>query len=450
MRRDQVVVIVGGGFSGSLLAINLLRHDGPKAVLIERGRGHLAKGLAFGSARPEHLLNVRASNMSALPDQPDHFLNWLGDDLDSVRNRFVARAQYGQYLHAMLMKASADSSGRLKIVTGEAVNVRRSGAEMRIELGDGSIIPCDALVLAQGNLPPADLPEFAGLSPDVYVPNPWRADAFAGLSVEDEVLLVGTGLTSVDVALTLNAAGFQGRITALSRRGLAPQQHLPTGPVVQKQQRPPVDGSWLVHHVRCRAREVGWHAAVDELRPHTQDLWRRAGAEGQKRFLRHLRPYWDVHRHRIAPSVAEQIGALQDERRLEFAGGKILAVEQSDDKAIVAWRVRGGDEVRRLHAARIINCTGPQGDLLKTADPLLTSLVQQGFIRPDPLHLGIDVGASGRVQNQKGIGHPNIYALGPMTRGDAWEIIAVPDIRVQAWSLARRLSSAHWVEGEGL
>ncbi|MCH4152041.1 MAG: FAD/NAD(P)-binding protein [Sphingobium sp.] len=210
--------------------------------------------------------------MSALSDQPDHFLRWLGGDLGEESNRFVPRAVYGQYLQEMLERACAESAGRLTTISGEAVNMHQAGSRMTVELDNGSSVECDALVLAQGNLPPAGLRAFESLGPELFSPDPWQTDVADGLTDDDEVLLIGTGLTSVDMALSLDASGFKGRIIALSRRGLAPQRHLPVGPMVERQERPSKDGSWLVHHVRRRARDVGWHAAVDELRPHTQDL----------------------------------------------------------------------------------------------------------------------------------------------------------------------------------
>ncbi len=448
--RKDVVTIIGCGFSGSLLAINLLHHDGPKTIIIERDPALIGRGIAYGRAQEEHLLNVRASNMSAFPDDPENFTRWLSAGNHPTANGFATRALYGRYLRELLDEARSRAPDRLQIVTGEATALEPGEAGIRITLADGQNYASDHAVLAQGNLPPAELAHFEALEGGRYIPDPWSSGIADGLQPDDTVLLVGTGLTAVDVALSLEAEGFTGKIVCLSRRGLVPHVHLPNGPMVGPADRPAVDGSRLVRAVRERAAQIGWRTAVDELRPHTQDLWRRATEQTRQRYLRHLRPYWDVHRHRIAPAVAAKLNALRETGQLTFAAGKLISVEQTGRLANVQWRVRGSEEVRSLAAARIINCTGPQGDVKRTTDPLLSSLRDRGIIRADALHLGIDSDDSGRVMDRDGKPHPAIYAIGPMTRGALWEIIAVPDIRRQAWTLARRLSAAHWVEGEGL
>lgn len=454
MTKDKTVIIVGAGFSGTLLAINLLRQPHIRVILIERDSARLARGTAYGTSRPEHLLNVRASNMSAYPDDPDHFRRWAslhaGEDQSSTR--FVERATYGRYLREELAhKAQQAGNGRGWIFVGEVIAAERTGPSgFSVLLGDGTELGCDILVLAQGNLPPSDIPQFRGLDPGLYHPNPWARNWLTGLASTDHVLLLGTGLTAVDALLSLDRAGFQGKVTALSRRGLRPQAHLEAGPHPTLVDRPPVDGAHLVSHVRRRAQDVGWHMAIDELRPHTQDLWRRLDLAGQRRFLRHLRPYWDVHRHRIAPSVAERLRQWEEASRLEFAAGKIGTVTPHRDRAIVEWRVRGQETARHVDAARIVNCTGPQGDIRTCADPLLRHLCESGAIRPDPHHLGLDVDRFGRAVNAEGEPQADLHAVGPLTRGEAWEITAVPDIRRQVWDMARALSHAQWVGGEGL
>lgn len=452
MSRERTVVIVGAGFSGTLLAVNLLRQGGVRVVLIERRREKIARGTAFGTRRPEHRLNVRVANMSAYPDEPDHFARWVGARQANDLNRFVGRGVYGRYI-AEQLATMAETAGpeRCRLLFGTAVAAGRGeDGRLVVRLADGGAVEGDVLVLAQGNRPPGTVPGFEGLGAPAYQADPWDDACLEGLGERDHVLLIGTGLTAVDIILSLDRAGFGGRITALSRRGLRPQSHLPVGPMVEKGERPAVDGSRLLAHVRRRARQVGWPAAVDELRPHTQDLWRRLDLAGQRRFLRHLRPYWDVHRHRIAPEAADRLAALEGERRLDFAAGKIVRVEPRGKGLLVQWRVRGGAAVRGLEVARAINCTGPGGGLLSGDNPLLASLAGQGRLRADPHDLGIDVDRLGRVRAADGAVQDDLYAVGPLTKGEAWEIIAVPDIRQQVWTLARRLTHSHWVGGEGL
>ncbi|MBE7220382.1 MAG: FAD-dependent oxidoreductase, partial [Caulobacteraceae bacterium] len=257
----------------------------------------------------------------------------------------------------------------------------------------------------------------------------------------DTVLTMGSGLTMVDVALLLDAHGFEGRILALSRRGLAPRAHLGAAMASSKlEAAPAATCAALARHVRGRATEVGWHAAVDELRPFTQTLWRDADIVQRRRFLRHLRPWWDVHRHRIAPQVEERIAAMRARGQLEVAAGKLVEIAPEGDGARVTWRPRGKDAAHTLQVRRIVNCTGPQGDLRATDEPLLKTLLARGTIRPDPLRIGIDVDARSQVVDRDGSAQDWLLALGPITRGALWEIVAVPDIRQQTWAVARRLS----------
>ena len=447
--EDLPVAVVGAGFSGTLLTINLIRQGVP-VVLIERSQAQLAKGLAFGTKGPEHLLNVRAANMSAFPDDQANFLRWIGQSGEEQANRFVPRLSYGLYLRELLIKALADAGPKAQIVSAEALSARFEAGQVTVELDDGSEIVARSLVLALGNFPPAPHPVLAALPEDRCFADPWNPRAVADAGTLDHVLLIGTGLTAADMILSLDKAGFKGRITALSRRGLKPHAHAETGPVVDYVPAPDARGSALVRQIRERAKAIGWRAAVDEQRPHTQNLWRRHDAAAQRRFLRHLRPYWDVHRHRLAPDVAKRLGELQAEGRLEFIAGKLAEAEAGQDGVAVLYRPRGEERLERLEVCRIINCTGPEGDLLRSGVPLVKDLLAQGRVRPDEHRLGLDVEHLGRVRDADGRPQDTLFAVGPVTKGEAWEIVAVPDIRRQVWNLARYLADAHWVGGEGL
>lgn len=446
------VAIVGAGFSGTLQAINLLRHEGPRATLIERG-SRAGEGLAYGAAHPSHVLNVRAGNMSALPDDPGHFARWLeGRGVADAANAFASRVTYGEYLREMLDAALADSGGRLTVRYGEVVDATEVGGGLALALRGGEPIEADAAVLAVGNLPPHDPPGLSdgALSGDLYKGDPWAADVAEGLRAHDTVLVVGTGLTMVDVALMLEARGFAGRIVALSRRGLLPRRHDRTSDWARIEERPATVASALVRELRRRAEAVGWRNAVDELRPFTQPMWANASEAERARFLRHLRPWWDVHRHRLAPKVADRLAAMQTRGQLHVLAGKTIAFAPEADGVSMTWRRRGGEARETMAVRRVINCTGPLGDLNRTTDPLLVALRERGAIRPDAANLGIDVNGVGQVIGANGRPSERLYALGPMTRGAFWEIVAVPDIRRQTWDVARRLSNAHWVGGEGL
>jgi uncharacterized NAD(P)/FAD-binding protein YdhS len=444
------VAIIGGGFSGALQAINLLRHEGPRATLIERSPV-AGRGVAYSTAHPDHLLNVRAGNMSALPQDPNHFVRWLERRRPELSG-FVPRLVYGDYLAELLAEAQAAQPDRLTILNDEAYDVALSGEGAAISLASGTTLAADAVILAPGNLPPL-IPrplDPEALPPGVFAPEPWSADVAEGLTDDDTVLIVGAGLTMVDIVLLLEARGFKGKMVALSRRGLAPRAHADAAVPTTLDVRPPPHAVALVRHVRARSQAVGWRAAVDELRPYTESLWRAASEIEHRRFLRHLRAWWDVHRHRIAPQVAAKIEALRQEGRLEIVGGKLEGAEANGAGARVRYRPRGSSESVALDVRRIVNATGPQGDVLRSDQPLIRHLRERGMIRPDRLRIGIDVTTQSEVIDAQGRVQERLLALGPMTRGTFWEIVAVPDIRRQTWSVARKLSNAHWVGGEGL
>jgi uncharacterized NAD(P)/FAD-binding protein YdhS len=444
------VAIIGGGFSGTLQAINLLRHDGPRATLIER-QPIAGRGVAYSTAHPDHLLNVRAGNMSALPQDPDHFVRWLAKRRPDLSG-FVPRLVYGDYLAELLADARAAAPDRLTILHDEAHDIALSATGAEIALASGATLAADAVILAPGNLPPL-IPhplDPAALPAGVFAPEPWSADVADGLTDDDTVLIVGSGLTMVDIVLLLEARGFRGRMVALSRRGLTPRAHADAAIPSTLDVRPPPHAVALLGHVRARSEAVGWRSAVDELRPYTESLWQAASLPERQRFLRHLRAWWDVHRHRIAPRVANRLDALRREGRLEIIGGKIEAAHPNGSGARIRYRPRGQTESRTIDVRRIVNATGPQGNLLRSEQPLLRRLVERGLIRPDPLRIGIDVTTQSEVIDAEGRVLDRLLALGPMTRGTFWEIVAVPDIRRQTWSVARKLSNAHWVGGEGL
>jgi uncharacterized NAD(P)/FAD-binding protein YdhS len=445
-RGDDHILIVGGGFSGAMLAINLVRHAGPRVTLIDR-RGQAGFGLAYATPNPVHLLNVRAANMSALPDDPGHFLRWLGEG--KAGHAFVPRQTYGRYISGLLDEARDKAPDRLQLLQGEAIGIARIGGGYRVTLAAGEAIEAATVVLAMGNLPPARAGALAGLAEadPRLVSDPWGPALVEGVASLGHVLLLGTGLTAVDVALLLDEAGFAGRITAVSRRGLLPRPHDGAAPPPPLPLPPEPTVLAIARHLRQVSAAIGWRGAIDQLRPYTQHLWQRMTLDERRRFLRHARPWWDVHRHRTAPDVAARIDALRRAGRFEVVRGRMASVVPHAGLLRVAVKTAAG--TKALEVDRIVNCTGP-GDLGASRDPLIASLRATGLARPDALNLGLDTDHIGRVRDAHGCAAVDLFAVGPLTRGAFWEITAVPDIRRQVWALARRLSDAHWVGGEGL
>jgi uncharacterized NAD(P)/FAD-binding protein YdhS len=273
----------------------------------------------------------------------------------------------------------------------------------------------------------------------LFVNNPWSEEAQAAVAsaaVNDaDVLILGTGLTMVDTVLSLAAAGHDGKITALSRRGLLPRGHVhpPATPAPVALNDVPLGSvTALWRWLRRRSANVGFRAAVDALRPHSQAIWQHLPSEERRRFMRHAQPWWGAHRHRIAPQVAEQLRDLIASGRLEILAGRVRSMAPSQDGLSITIARRGGRE-RALNAAVAFDCTGPLGDIRRTVDPLLKSLFAAEEIRPDPMGLGIQVDRHSRAGDR-------LWALGPLTKGMYWEIIAVPDIRHQAEGVAAAIA----------
>jgi len=431
--RHLPVAVIGGGFSGTMVAAQLAR-KGVDAVLID-GSGRAGRGVAYSTREPAHVLNVRAEVMSAWPEDLDHFVR-LVEEEGGTRRDFVERRQFGRYLKAILEDGMA--TGRLRLIERQAVSAEPGEEGWTVSIENGETIEASGLVLAIGNQPPEPLP-FARDCARV-INNPWGAEALTAVedlaASHEDVLLVGTGLTMVDAVLSLDAAGHRGRIVGLSRRGLIPRGHAEFTPApVEAEEVPHGNVRALWGWLRHRAAEVGWRAAIDALRPHSQRLWQSLPPGEQKRFARHARPWWDVHRHRIAPEVAQRLHEMVAEGRLEIVAGRIQSVQDESGSLKVAYRRRGSSRVVEGRFAYMINCTGPLGTISRTRDPMLKALLADGLARPDQLGIALDVDDRSRL-----VGAKRAWAMGPLTKGRYWEIIAVPDIRYQAADVAEDIA----------
>jgi uncharacterized NAD(P)/FAD-binding protein YdhS len=460
-RTGRSIAIIGAGFTGSLTALHLLQSAAPndRIYLIERN-AQFGRGLAYATGNPNHLLNVRAGNMSAYPDQPDHFVRWLRNLPKATRamlseypgpTTFVPRGLYGSYIQQQLGDEiwRRGNGKNLFLVTDEAVAIHRenSGSKrLSVELAVGRRLPVDRVVLASGNLLPRR-------GKGAYFGNPWDEAAVKGLDPAAEVLIIGTGLTMVDTVISLLDAGHRGRIHAVSRRGLLPRLHLAAG--IDDLPRPwnfraPLSGRALLPLLRqlreasriATAEGEDWRVVVDGLRPHTQRLWQEMPLAERQRFLRHLRPYWDVHRHRSAPRVMARVLDAIQRRQLAVVAGRIEEIVETDSGPSVRVRPRGGGQPIAFTPTRVIDCTGLAPDLTKIEQPFIRHLLDQGLARPDPLNLGLEVSPEGALIDKRGKQSSDILAVGPITRGTFWEIIAVPDIRVACGQLAQKLLPA--------
>lgn len=415
------VAIVGGGFSGAMLAARLAER-GTASTLINRS-ADFGLGVAYSTPFDGHLLNVRSGRMSAIADRPDDFVIWLKATRPSLADPdgFAPRRIYGLYVQERLAAVEAARPDLIRRLVGQVVAVETAG----VRLGDGSLIPARAIVLATGNPPPRTAGSGASAR---IISDPWAPAALDRIGAADDVIIVGTGLTMVDMLLMLQGCGWRGRAMALSRRGLMPQAHgeRPDPPLQPTQTLLTAPLSERLKAARSLARAHGWRELMEGLRPVTADLWVLADVATRRRIVRHLRPFWDVHRHRLATVIGQAMERMRSEGRLSLFTGRVHAITADDQGVRLEWHHRRG-EVAPLEAPWLIDCTGPGH--AADAEALTAPLIASGRARLDPLRLGLDLDSQGRVLNAEGLADPHLYVLGPPARAAFWETIAVPDIR---------------------
>ncbi len=465
-----VIAIVGGGFSGTLLASHLLRRSArPLELLLIDRNGGFGKGLAYGTGDPGHLLNVSAGAMSAWPSDPSHLLRWLELNRESLSDllpadldasSFIPRQVYGLYLSSILQDAIAHASPeiRFRSLTAEVVDLEpgaQAGAPYRLSLRDGDQLQADRVVLAWGN---AAIPPEAPSDP--LQRHGWLAGATADLDPDATVALLGTGLTMVDMVVSLLGQGHRGPVIALSRRGHAPNGHRrvrPIAPWLDPAEAPgTVLGLWrLIRRRVAQAEREGddWRAVIDALRPVSQRLWAQLGERERRRFLRHAAVVWDVHRHRIAEPLQSQLQALLEAGQLRLWAARLERVAPQAGRLALQLRRRGHTTSETVHVDRLIRCTGIPLDYTRAQEPLLRQLRERGLLRSDGLGLGVRSAANGallaapvhgspvhgRPADGSGQPLPVLYTIGSPRKGDLWETIAVPELRHQAQALAETL-----------
>jgi uncharacterized NAD(P)/FAD-binding protein YdhS len=452
----RTIAIVGAGFSGTTVTIHLLRSAPPsvdRVYLVERADREVG-GVAYQTSFASHTLNVPAGRMSAFEDDPDDFLRYVRAREPSLTGgSFVARRLYGEYLGDTLDAARRASPLSLHRVAGEVVDLAQTADAVSLTLGDGRGLRADRALLAIGNYPPSDPPlPHARLASSVrYARDPWSRDALE-VDPAADVLLLGTGLTMCDIALALRDRDHKGRIHAVSRRGLLPQPHRVSAAPPPHLDPPEALDEWpdtalgmlrgLRREARAKAREnVDWREVVTSIRHDTPALWQRLDASERERFLRHLRPYWETHRHRSSPETAHGVETMIEEGRLEVIAGRLVGA--IDDGAGVEVEIarRGRiEEVEALRVGKVVNCTGPDTDLARVRDPLVSALRSRGLVRPDGLGLGLDSDEDGRVLTVEGRPSTRLYLVGPLRKGRLWENTAVPELRIEAERMAGLLA----------
>jgi uncharacterized NAD(P)/FAD-binding protein YdhS len=435
------IAIIGAGASGTLVAVHLLRRAQAdiRVLLVDRSAHGL--GIAYSTTDPRHLLNVPACEMSAFDADPDDLLRWCRQRGIAVNGTdFLPRALFGEYLSGLL--ARFGDRDRLELISGEATAVEPAPKHdvIRIELADGRVLVADRSILAVGNSPPTPLAAVAPRTP--YIPDPWARDALARAAQARKIVIVGSGLTTVDVALSVSAINPEIEVHAISRHGWLPRAHT-REPARNRTADLPNDcggglsalGSSIAAAVS--AQPSAWRSIVDGLRPRTNELWQQLSIQDRRVFMRELKTLWDVHRHRMAPAVGDELERLQQSGRFTVDPGSFERAYAVGTGVRVELRTPSG--IRRLDGDVLINATGPSSQVGESADLLTRRLIAAGDAHPDALGLGFACDADGRLLSRDPTSAARLFTLGPPRRGELLETTAIPEIRTQADALSRML-----------
>ncbi|MEZ4562746.1 MAG: FAD/NAD(P)-binding protein [Thermomicrobiales bacterium] len=451
------IIVLGAGFTGATLTAQLCRQAQAGVRILLAGDDD-GLGLAYGAAAPMHLLNVAAGRMSMWPDQPGDFVAWLAANGRAeeqriqgvpLPERYIPRAIYGSYVQGRLRESMAATACRVTRRIGRATRLERDGATWRVSFADGDVASAPVVALCLGNqagvlpLPSSAIDDGAMAR---IITNPWRDPRLAQVRPTDRVLVMGTGLTMVDFVLQREHDAHTGHTLAVSRRGVLPEVHARDAEsgVATPGIDSPLSLRDLTRLVRSTVAERAaaggdWRPVVDGLRPATQRLWLSLTPAEQSRFLRHLGAHWGAARHRMPPIAGERLAAMQQDGRLEIRSGRVAGVANARGQLTVRLGLRGGRSPEEQPVDWLVNCTGPGRDPARTGNPLLLALLESGIARSDSLRLGLATDEQDRVLRPDGKPQPGLYALGPVAMGRLYEIVAVPDLRVQCEGAAQRL-----------
>lgn len=452
---QQQIVIIGGGFTGTALAIHLARagQAGLHVTVIEP-RAQLAQGVAYGTTDPAHRINVPAARMQLAGDEEGIFdrdyraspaFQADPDALWSDGNVYPQRGEFSRWVNAQFVHQQQHSPVKLSHLRDSAVALQHGV----VTTASGQKIRADQVVLAISH-PPPDLP--ALLKPlqghPGLIANPWQNGALAQVAPDDRVAIIGSGLTMSDVVASLHRQQHRGEITAFSRRGQLPRANLSGSDesytLDYSQPQPASARGWL-HRVRQEVKQAAalnlpWQLVLDDIRRNGQRIWQSLSLHEQQRFLHHLRPWWDVHRYRIAPQVSQILNQQQASGQLSLLAARLMGAEAVGNNLQLTLRRRGAQSEIRV-VEKVIVTTGPAHNALLKSNALLRQLHGDGVIQPDPLALGIQVNALSQTLNAQGDANPHLYVAGPAARGRFGELMGLPQVAEHAESVARQLLS---------
>lgn len=442
------VIIIGGGLSGSLLAMQLARSPGgSEVVLIEKNPEFLGRGVAYQYDFTHQPLNVVAGGMGLFPDKPLDFVKWLEANhfrynhlIDQVSpEAFIPRKIFGDYVLENLEKIQQEVSERLQIRIDEAISIMDFGKRKTVVFASGNALHADHVILALGNFPPADL--FATHNPvqndPRYFASPWSDRVYSDIKGDEDILLVGSGLTAVDIVLGLIVRKFRGKVTMLSRRGVFPLPHDLTHQAISitvPENYSPRKMLLWVRYLMRKNPEVPWSVIIDGLRPYTQKIWLQWIVSDKQYFLKKIRPYWEIARHRIPSASSERLNNMMEKGQLVLKKGTIEEASVSSNGIEILYRSESGLNSQVFQ--KVINCTGPESNYRKVRFPIIVDLIARGKVKIDELGLGIKCTPEGSIINDQGEVEQGIWCIGPMRKAVLWETTALRELREQSSALA--------------
>lgn len=437
--------IIGGGATGTLLAVNLIKNSGDQPITINiiEKNSRFARGVAYSTTNKAHLLNVPANKMGAFPDDVEGFYKWLtANDHNYSSNDFVPRKIYGEYLQETFSETLKNTGEDVTVNTynDEAVDISIENNQAHIILKSGETIISDKVVLAFGNfLPPHPRTENQDYTcAEKYFQNPWDEKISEKLDSKDEVLIIGTSLTMVDTVLTLFNDQHQGKITAISTHGWLPAVHelgfvYPSFADELKDKTKISDLFKIIrkHAKNAESQNSNWRGVIDTLRPATQTLWLNLSDKEKRRFMRHARRLWDVSRHRIPVECREILRKMENTGQLHISKGRVKRIKVTPENKFDVF-FQDKEIAKTIQADAVINCTGSESNFNKLDIPLVKNLLAKKYIQTDSLSLGIEASANGKISD-------NLYTIGTALKGILWESTAMPEIRTQTHQLAVQL-----------
>jgi uncharacterized NAD(P)/FAD-binding protein YdhS len=465
-RPDADVLIIGGGLSGTLLAVQLLRLPGQRRIVIVESRSELGRGEAYSATELGHTLNGNAARMSVDPDDADDLTRWLTAFIAAggwpesdqqyvpVAELFPPRGIFGLYVQQRLAEARAVGErfgSTVEHLRGEVADLQMQDPGVRVTLA-GRTEPLTGRfgVLATGMFAAARTPQRDSNALNAAAVDPWDVNAMRQLDPRGRVLIIGSGLTMVDAVVSLEQAGHRGPIDVFSRHGLLPhvRRQPPTWPDFLGANHTIRSTRQLVRALREQCRQaaeqgIDWQAPLDTVRVHIPRLWSQATDLQRRQFVRHVRPWWESHHHRSPPTSAQLLDRLIAEGRLHVHAASLLDVEDSPAGRVrIRVRYRGREAASTERGTALVNSTGIQYDWRRVDRALPRNLLARGLIKPGPLALGIAADAGGAVLDAEGAVSSRLFAMGPPLRGLWWESTAVNDVASQAKALAARLAAA--------